>query len=206
MLDGLARRQLEGFLQALARRLVALGLSADVLTIVGFVFGVAAAACIAFDALWVALVFLGINRLADGLDGTVARLTQSTDRGGLLDIVCDFAFYGMVPVAFAIRDPSVALPAALLLLAFYINGASFLGFAIMAAKRGMDTSAQGPKSLYFTTGLVEGTETIVFFVAMILFPSRFAELALAFAALCLITTIARLILAWRIFPVDRSGS
>jgi phosphatidylglycerophosphate synthase len=203
MLDGLARRQLDGLLQALARRLGALGVTADGLTLIGLVLAVATAVCIAQDLMGWALFLLGLNRLADGLDGPVARLTKPTDRGGILDIVCDFAFYGMVPLAFAIRDPSVALPAAALLLAFYINGASFLSFAIMAAKRGLNTEAQGPKSLYYTSGLVEGTETIAFFVAMILFPHWFSTLALSFAALCLLTTIARLILAWRIFPVDR---
>jgi phosphatidylglycerophosphate synthase len=31
------------------------------------------------------------------LDGSVARLTQSTDSGGLLDIALDFVFYATIP-------------------------------------------------------------------------------------------------------------
>jgi phosphatidylglycerophosphate synthase len=112
------------------------------------------------------------NRAADGLDGAVARATQRTDRGGFLDIVCDFAFYGAIPLAFAVRDPAAnALPATALLFAFYVNGASFLAFAAVAAKRGVESQAWGEKSIYFTAGLAEGTETILFFAAMILVPA-----------------------------------
>jgi phosphatidylglycerophosphate synthase len=204
MLDGFARQRLDGTLQALARRSLAFGATADRLTLMGCACGLLAAIAVASDWLWTALALFALNRLLDGLDGSVARLTTPSDRGGLLDIVCDFAIYGAIPLGFALRDPAAAQAAAILLFAFYVNGASFLGFAIMAAKRGMADGARGPKSLYFTTGLVEGTETILFFVAMMLFPGQFPLLALVFATLCLLTTLARLVLAWRIFAVDRT--
>ena len=73
------------------------------------------------------------------------------------------------------------------------------GFAILAEKRGLQTSARGEKSLYFTAGLMEGTETIAFFVLMCVFPAAFAPLAGIFAALCLLTALARLRLAARMF-------
>ena len=82
-----------------------------------------------------------------------------------------------------------ALPAALLLAAFYANGASFLAFAALAAKRGLETEARGPKSLYFTVGLMEGSETIAFFALFMLVPTWFPTLALLFAALCMVTCV-----------------
>jgi phosphatidylglycerophosphate synthase len=121
----------------------------------------------------------------------VARATRRTSFGGYLDIWCDFVFYGAAPFAFALLAPGNALPAAFLLLAFYVNGTSFLGFAAAAAERGLSTEAQGRKSFYYSPGLLEGTETILFFVLLCLLPQLFAPLAWAFGALCLYTAAAR---------------
>jgi hypothetical protein len=89
-----------------------------------------------------------------------------------------------------------------LLAAFYANGASFLAFSAIAARRGMATDQRGLKSLYYTTGLMEGTETILFFAAFMIVPTWYPPLAYAFAMLCAVTTVARLLLAWRVFGVD----
>ncbi|MEO6298343.1 MAG: CDP-alcohol phosphatidyltransferase family protein, partial [Paracoccaceae bacterium] len=112
----------------------------------------------------------------------------------------DFLFYGAVPLAFALRAPDTnALAAAFLLLSFYVNGSSFLGYAVLAEKRGLQTKARGVKSLYFTAGLLEGTETILFFAAICWWPEWFAPLAWVFGVLCLVTAVSRVLLAWRIF-------
>jgi phosphatidylglycerophosphate synthase len=153
-----------------------------------------------------ALLLFILNRLFDGLDGAVARATRRTDRGGFVDIVSDFAVYGAVPLAFALREPAgFALPAACLLFAFYVNGASFLAFAAVAAKRRMTASPRGVKSIYYTVGLMEGTETILFFVAMILAPDWFPALAYAFAGLTLVSALARVALAWTVFRDEDGG-
>jgi phosphatidylglycerophosphate synthase len=199
VLDGLMRRLIDPPLDAAGRGLSRIGIGADAVTATGLALGLAAALAIALDALLPALLLLLASRLLDGLDGAVARATEKTDRGGYLDIVFDFAFYGAVPLAFALRNPADAVPAAGLLFAFYVNGASFLAFAAIAAKRGLDTSMRGEKSIYFTAGLAEGTETIVVFVAMLFLPGWFAVLAYGFAAVCLVTALSRITLAWRSF-------
>jgi phosphatidylglycerophosphate synthase len=203
MLDGVMRRLIDPWTAMAGRRLARSGVKADHLTLAGLVFGLACAGAAAMRWDIAALLLLVASRVLDGLDGAVARASSMTDRGGFMDITCDFLFYGAVPLAFALRDPSAnALPAAVLLAAFYANGASFLAFSAVAAKRGMTSEQRGPKSLYFTTGLTEGTETIAIFVAFIVFPGQFTVLALAFAALCMITCISRLILGWHVFGVD----
>jgi phosphatidylglycerophosphate synthase len=203
MLDGVMRPLIDPVLNGLGRVLARAGVSADHITLAGLALGLGAAGAIIARFDFIALALLLASRMADGLDGAVARATHITDRGGYLDIVCDFIFYGAVPLAFAVRDPaSAALPAAVLLAAFYANGASFLAYAALAAKRGLETKARGTKSLYFTTGLMEGTETIAFFVAFVLFPPRFPVLAYIFAALCMVTCLSRILLAWRVFAVD----
>lgn len=194
------RRLIDPPLNRLGRVLARRGVGADAVTLAGLALGLGAAALIAAGAsLVLALLPLLVSRLADGLDGAVARARGKTDFGGFLDITCDFAFYGAIPLAFALRDAGLALPAAFVLFAFYVNGASFLGFAILAARRGMETGARGDKSLYFTAGLLEGTETILFFVALCLAPAFFAPLAWGFGLLCLVTAGARIVLAYQTF-------
>lgn len=203
MLDGVMRRLIDPFLDRAAIHLAAGGLKADHVTLAGFALGMGAAVMIVVQWDGLALLMLALGRFADGLDGAIARATRVTDRGGFLDITLDFLFYGSIPLAFALRDPvPCALPAAVLLAAFYANGASFLAFSALAAKRGLESVERGPKSLYFTTGLTEGTETIAFFTAFILFPQWFAPLAYIFAALCMITCLSRVLLGWRVFGVD----
>jgi len=203
MLDGLARRLLDPALDRAGRALAARGVQADALTFAGLACGLGAALAVALAADGVALAAFAVNRLLDGLDGAVARATTRTDRGGFLDIVLDFVTYGAIPLAFALRDPAAnALAAAVLLFAFYVNGASFLAFAAVAAKRGLESSVRGVKSIYFTAGLAEGTETVLAFVAMMLWPRHFSIMALAFAGLTLMGAVARVTLAWHVFSGD----
>ena len=206
MLDGWVRRRIDPSLDRMGRSLAGAGISADVLTLLGLGAGLGGALMIALRFDGAALLLFILNRLFDGLDGAVARTTRRTDRGGFVDIVSDFAVYGAVPLAFALREPAgFALPAACLLFAFYVNGASFLAFAAVAAKRRMTASPRGVKSIYYTVGLMEGTETILFFVAMILAPDWFPALAYAFAGLTLVSALARVALAWTVFRDEDGG-
>ncbi|WP_018700882.1 CDP-alcohol phosphatidyltransferase family protein [Amorphus coralli] len=199
MFDARLRSLIDPPLTAAGRRIAASGLPADAITLGGFALGLAAAVAIAFGHYTLGLALVALNRVADGLDGAVARATAKTDRGGFLDIVLDFFFYGAVPFAFAVADPeNNALAAAALLLSFYANGACFLAFAIFAERRGIETSAQGQKSLFYLGGLAEGGETIAAFVLMCLVPAWFPAIAWTFAAVCGISATARLIMAARV--------
>ncbi len=200
MLDGRARKLIDPILNRLGARIAALGIHANAVTWTGFILSLAAAVAIAYNQYVLGMVLLLAGRLCDGLDGAVARVTGKTDFGGFLDIVLDFGAYGLIPLGFAFADPANnAVPAAALLLTFYFNGASFLAYAIMAEKHKMTTTARGEKSLFFTTGLAEATETIAVFVAMCLFPQWFAPIAWIFAVIVLYTTLSRIILAHRQF-------
>src|SRR5918993_1200800 len=205
MLDGWVRRRIDPSLDRIGQSLAGAGISANVLTLLGLGAGLGSALMISSRLDRAALLLFIVNRLFDGLDGAIARATRRTDRGGFFDIVSDFGVYGAVPVAFALREPaSFAPPAAILLFAFYVNGASFLAFAAVAAKRRMTGSSRGVKSIYFTAGLMEGTENILFFIAMILAPVWFPTLAYTFAGLTLVGALARVVLAWNSFR-DENG-
>lgn len=204
MLDGAMRRVVDPGLNRAGRWMAQRGADADMVTLLGLVLGICAALLIALGLPgWLALVPLLISRVADGLDGAIARATQKTDFGGYLDITSDFMFYGAVPLAFVLRDTGAnGAVGAFLLASFYVNGASFLGFAVLAERRGMTTVARGEKSLYFTAGLLEGTETIAFFAAICLWPQFFNPLAAVFGTLCFVTAGSRVLLARRIFGMQ----
>jgi phosphatidylglycerophosphate synthase len=192
MLDARLRRLIDPPMDRAGAALACRGIGADTLTWGGFIVGGLAVAAVMAKLYGLALALFLANRLADGLDGAVARQTRLTDLGGFLDIVLDFIVYAGMVFAFAVADPAAnALPAALLLFSFMGTGSSFLAFAIMAGKRGITTDLRGRKSLYYLGGLAEGTETILFLALACILPGFFAPLAVGFAAMCWITTIAR---------------
>lgn len=200
MLDRFALRWLAPAVAPLTRQLVRRGVTADQITVAGFAIGLLAAVLIAQRAYLAGLALLLLSRLCDGLDGAVARQTRCTDRGGFLDITLDFIFYAAIVLAFAVAEPAAnALPAAALLAGFMGTGSSFLAFAVIASKRHMASTVYPDKSFYFLGGLTEGTETLLFLMAMCLWPSQFALLAWVFAGLCGVTTATRLWWGWKAF-------
>ncbi len=209
MLDPILKPRLDPFLDRAGRRLAAAGVSANAVTLAGLVLGLAAAGLVASGVFVLALVLLGLSRLADGLDGAVARAVGPSPFGGYADICADFAFYAAIPLAFVALDPAAnGLAGALLLASFYINGASFLGFAILAEKHDLPADPRRLKGFHHSAGLLEGSETIAFFVALCLFPASFPWLATVFALLCVATALGRMAFAYRLFsnrvPLNRS--
>jgi phosphatidylglycerophosphate synthase len=193
MLDSTLNRWLQRPLQTIARTLLGWGMHANHVTWLGFVLGLTAVPLIAWGYPGWAIVSIALNRLADGLDGSMARLSTPTDRGAFLDICLDFLFYSAIPLAFVLADPvRNGLVGALLIYSFIGTGCTFLAFAVLAAQRGKTSTAFPNKGFYYLGGLTESTETIAVFIAMCLFPGWFSVLGFAFAVLCLVTTALRI--------------
>src|SRR5580698_6194350 len=170
MLDGRIHRWINPGLDRVAKLLARMGLSANAITIFGFLIGMGAWAALAFQCYTIALILIVANRVADGLDGPLARRLGPTDLGGYLDIVFDFLFYAGVPFFFALGRPAFAIPAAFLVFSFVGTGSSFLAFAAIAAKRQLVSERLGKKAIFFLGGLTEGSETIALFILICLFP------------------------------------
>lgn len=199
MLDRVMRPLIDPPLNAAGRRLAALGISANAVTLAGFAVGLAAVPLIGLGHYGWGVIPILASRVFDGLDGAVARAGGVSDVGGYLDIVCDFIQYSAWAFAFAVAQPDHAVVAAFLMLSFMGTGSSFLAYAIFAAKRGITTEIHGSKSLYYLGGLTEGTETILAFIVFCLLPQHFAPLALFFAAACWVTTVSRMLAAAKSF-------
>ncbi|MDD9155288.1 CDP-alcohol phosphatidyltransferase family protein [Aliivibrio sp. S4TY2] len=193
MLDSFSIKVIRWPLAQSAKLVDKLGVTANQTTLFGFFLG-----CLAFPALitehyLVALVFIVLNRVCDGLDGALARIQGITDAGGFLDISLDFLFYSLIPFGFVLANPEQnAVAGAFLIFSFIGSGSSFLAFAVMASKQGIDNPVYKHKSLYYMSGLTEGTETIGCFIAICLFPAHFAIIAYIFGAACWFTTFTRI--------------
>ncbi|MDC0993208.1 CDP-alcohol phosphatidyltransferase family protein [Alphaproteobacteria bacterium] len=199
MFDAQLRPLIDRLLDPIGRGLVRLGATANQVTLIGVAFGLIAAGCVAAGLFHTALWFVIANRVIDGMDGAVARASRSSDFGGYLDIVSDFIFYSAIPMAFAVAQPETALAAAFLIFSFISTATSFLGFAILAEKNHVTTQIRGKKAFYYLGGLTEGTETILLFLAMLVWPDYFSVMAIIFGILCWVTTGTRIYAAYRQF-------
>jgi phosphatidylglycerophosphate synthase len=193
MLDRYAVKVIRWPLKTLAALPDKLGITANQVTLTGFLIGLLALPSLMLQEYYWALTFIVVNRIFDGLDGAIARRQGITDCGGFLDITLDFLFYSMVPFGFVLADPNAnAVAGAFLIFSFIGTGSSFLSFAIMAGKRNIESPVYKQKSLYYIGGLTEGTETIACFVLFCLFPQYFAVIAWVYGTLCWITTATRI--------------
>jgi len=196
MLDATMRRLIDPPLNA-AAGMIGTKISANSITIGGFLLGVGSAYAVVQGQFTTALILLLLNRMADGLDGAVARQTKATDLGAYLDIVSDFVLWAILPLAFLFHDMNNAFAVAVLLSSFAMSMTVFLAYAIQAERRGTVSDAQGKKGFYYLAGLAEGTETILFFIAAMAYPHSFAPLALLFAAFVFLSVIGRLIVSFQ---------
>lgn len=198
MIDAMLYRRLQPLLDQTAKPFVKVGMSANQMTLVGFLVGLAALPALAFEHYSLALFLIALNRLSDGLDGAMARQTRRTDAGAYLDSVCDFIFYMSVPLGFLLADPATnAVAAGFLMLSFMGTGSTFLAFAVLAGKHGIENPDYPTKSLHYMGGLTEGFETILVFILFCVFPEGFVLIASIFAALCGFTALTRLFSGYR---------
>lgn len=191
MFDIWLRRRIDPVLDRIAVASAKVGVTANQLTFVGALFGLGAAASIAGGLFALGLALIGVNRFFDGLDGAVARTSSPTAWGGYLDSLADYVFYVAVPLGFAFYDPANIWPMLLLVSSFVLTAVSFLALAAILAGRDL---GHGSKAFTYTSGFVEGAETIAAFILMCLLPHYVPVIAAAFAGLCLLTAIQRL---WR---------
>lgn len=200
MFDASLRPRLDPPLNWIGHYLCRANISPNQITGLGLLIGLGAIPAIYTQSYIVALILILINRILDGLDGTLARLKGNSAFGGYFDSIADFLFYGSVPFAFSLANPGEnSLAASLILFSFLGTGASFLAFAILAERFKIENKKQPSKAFYYLGGLTEGTETILYFCAICLFPSYFSEISYVFAGMCWLTISTRIYEGYRHF-------
>lgn len=191
MIDKFSQKFFEPILKPIGSFLLAQGLKPNHISFFGLVFAVFSGLSIYYSYMLFGLFFIYLNRICDGLDGEMARQTEITNYGGFIDIVFDFIFYAIIPFSFALQKEVNSLPALLLIASFLVNGVSFLAYAaIMGPDAKTDNTLK--KSFYYSNGLVEGSETILFFTLFCLFPDKFPVFGMIFFLLVWVTIFQRL--------------
>ena len=192
-------------------------MSPNAVTLLSLLLGIVSALLLWYGAVGWAFLLWILNRLTDGIDGAVARLTgRTSDLGGYLDIVADFVVYSALPIAFVMRsgpggigglsgtalqqaifDPPFLVPAALVLLAvFYVNAASWMYLSAILEKRGRQREGE-LTSVTMPEGVIGGAETFGFFTLFFLLPMYLAHLFWIMAILTLFTALQRIVWALR---------
>ena len=209
MLDSTARALLDAPLARAAALLDRPGVTPDRLTAANLVLGLASAGAAAAQWWVPALVLWLACRLADGLDGPLARRRRAmtsppgppgdAGAGGFFDITADFVVYGAGVVGVAIGATAGFgaswLPFLAVLLAYYVNGASFLAFSSIAERAGR--RLDDGRSLSFLGGLAEGTETVVAHGLWLLLPASAGPIAWVWAALVGVSAAHRIWAGYR---------
>lgn len=180
MLDEFFRLHKERWLGPMARA-VAGWCSPLAITLLALAIGLGATLAASRAAWTLALLLWLANRVLDGLDGVVARVSgRQSELGGYLDILCDFVVYGAMPVAIALAldTRAVWLSSTVLLMSWFVNAASWMYLAAVLEKRGAGAASRGElTSVTMPRGLVAGTETVLFFSLFLLLPVHYVSLA-----------------------------
>lgn len=137
-----------------------------------------------------------LNRITDGLDGTIARITnKQSDLGGYLDIMADFLLYSLIPISFVLYRGMILAELVLLVMmlaVFYLNAASWMYLAGILEKR-KAVSKDSLTSINMPLGLVEGFETIIIYSLFYLLPNNLELLFLIMSILTLVGVFQRII-------------
>ncbi len=197
VIDHVLRGPKESALAPVARHLPA-RTHPTALTVVGAAPGIGAAFAVADGREVLAVALWLINRIIDGVDGTLARLRdRQTDLGGYLDILMDFVVYTAVPIGLAVRLGTTAawVASAALLATFTLNTISWSYLSAILERRGQGTAQY--TTVTMPTGIVEGAETIVFFTLMLAVPVWSTAVMWIMAGAVLATVVQRIVWAVR---------
>lgn len=191
MLDTHARKYVEPIIYKTARVLSGWGITADQVTIVGFIVGISAGPLVYFGYPYAALLVLWLSGFLDAVDGAVARQTKTSPWGTLLDIIFDrFVELGVIiGLAFRFQESMWAL--LLLTASIVISMTVFLTVGALAEKSGV-------KTFYYQAGLAERSEGFILLSLMMLFPDLLTFLTLLFFFMILFTAGQRVMEAKQI--------
>ncbi len=187
MVDTNVRRYLQGGFDVVAKGSGLVRLSPNVITVMAFILGGAAAVALAFGFKLISLSLLWVSGLLDVLDGTVARLTNKSSKlGGYLDLVFDRLVEAFMIIAFFILMPGNTIHYLIFLTGVIFNFSTFMLAASLFENKGV-------KSAHYDIGIVERTETFILFSLMILFSGIAFVFIAIFNILMFLTGIIRMI-------------
>ncbi|MCF8566617.1 CDP-alcohol phosphatidyltransferase family protein [Alicyclobacillus tolerans] len=164
MLDTHARKYVQPVIRRTAREFLKLGLSANQVTWIAFVLGIASGILVYLGLPVVAVAALWVSGFLDAVDGSMAReQNRMSPWGTVMDVTFDRIVELGIIIALAIRFPHAQLLLLLLTTGIVFSMTVFLTVGALSENKGM-------KSFYYQAGLAERTEGFILFSVMVLFP------------------------------------
>ena len=200
MLDTRARKIVDPLFERLAKFLLRLRFTPNLVTALAFLLGLGAGVLLHVGLPVPAVVALWLSGFLDAVDGTMARLSgKSSLFGAVLDVTCDRVVeLGFVWVL-ALQHPDCLMPLLGLVSAILLSMTVFL-------MTGMLAQIISSISFYYPAGLMERTEGFFLFSLMALFQAYLAPITWVFAGLILFTAIQRLLIAFRLQKTTQSSN
>ena len=160
-------------------------ITANQVTLLSCISGVAVIPAYVFAGAWLATLLLLLSGLLDVLDGSIARQSQTdSPLGSLCDILSDRIVESATIIALYVSIEGSGFYCLLMMASILLCVTSFLLAAIY-------TAPEGEKSFYYSPGLMERAEAFAFFIVMMWLPDYFAVLSIIFTLLVSYTAWVR---------------
>ena len=200
MFDDLLRHLKDRLLTPVAAR-VGRRVHPNAVSVAALAVGLLAGALAARRLYAAALAAWALNRVLDGLDGTLARVTgRQSDFGGYLDILLDFVVYAAVPLGlvFGVGTLGAARAGLWLVASFFVNAASWMYLSAVLERRAQGAASRGElTTVTMPPALVAGAETVVLYALFLAFPARLPTQFAIMTALVAANVVQRLVWAAR---------
>ena len=207
MIDSwLSKTKFKDMYEKFVRKIFLGKVSANQLTIIGLIVGLIGSFFIYLSSLLEDFLIImiissvsvvSISFFFDTIDGSVARYEGPTTFGGILDIFCDRLVEISIIISIVASDSLNLIWAGMFSLAAIILCISM--FLIVGGINKRNSVENTSKVITYQTGLMERSETFLFFLAMIILIPWRLMLLWIFSALVFTTAILRLIKARKLF-------
>ena len=185
MIDSKYRKLVQPGFDWFGLKLKKMNISPAQVTLSAFLIGLLASLMIALGHFTWAILFLWLSGFLDVLDGTLARLVnRASPKGAYMDLIFDRLVEVGVIFAFYLTAPDHVLAYLFFYIGLIFNFSTFIVAGALFQNKGQ-------KSMYYDIGLVERTETFVFFTAMLIFTNAIFEILMVFNAIMILTACIR---------------
>lgn len=191
---------------ATGKKLAKMGVSANLISILGFIIGIFAINFLSLEMYGYALLCILLNRVFDAVDGAIARHSEITDFGVFLDAALDYIFYAGVIFGFALANPEQnAIAACFLMFAFASAACAMLAYAVIAYKNNSNEKLELNQSPFYLGGFAQGFETFIALIILCIIPVWFMPIAIILGALSLVKTLSVVAAAYYNFVIAVRG-
>lgn len=210
MLDNwLIKSKLEKSVEKVVKNAFLGKISPNQMTLLGLFFGMLSTVFIflsgfnSWSVLFIALgvTFMVISFVFDAFDGILARLSETSKFGGILDMFCDRTVETFIIIGIISTNPTLLMWPGIFSLASIILCITM--FLVVGGTVKVEELEKPQKIIYYRKGLMERSETFLFLLVIILIIALRWLLLWIFSGLIFLTAFLRLYDAYKIFNPSR---